>query len=83
MKGTEFKTMRKQLGLTQEELSEVLCLSGKNVISNIEQGIRNPSMLSIVLMRLLAELPQKKSKELQTLLVSIFHKESDSKRRRQ
>lgn len=82
MRGLEFKTIREQLGLTQDELSEVLCLSGKKVVSNIEREVRNPSLLTIVLLRLLAGLPQKKSKELQSLLISIYHKEIDPKGRK-
>lgn len=77
MKGLEFKTIREELGLTQEELSEILCLSGKKVVSNIEREVRNPSLLTVVLMRLLASLSQKKSKELQNLLISFYHKEVD------
>lgn len=83
MKGIEFKAIRQRLDLTQEELAEVLCLSGKKVVSNIEREVRNPSLLIVVLMRLLLGLPQKKSKELQNLLVSICHKETDFKRRKQ
>lgn len=43
MKGAEFKAIREQLDLTQSELAEVLCLSGKTAVSNIETGFRNPS----------------------------------------
>lgn len=82
MRGLEFKTIREQLGLTQDELSEILCLSGKKVVSNIEREVRNPSLLTIVIMRLLAGLSQKKSKELQNLLISIYHKEIDPKGRK-
>lgn len=71
MKGTEFKMIREELGLTQEQLSEVLCLAGKKVISNIERGSRNPSLLTVVLMRLLSRLSGKKAKELQLALVSL------------
>lgn len=75
MNGIEFKTIREQLGLTQEELSDVLCLSGKKVVSNIERGVRNPSLLAVVIMRLLSDLPKKRSKELQNLLMSFQKKE--------
>ncbi len=78
MKGTEFKTIREELGLTQEQLSEVLCLAGKKVISNIERGSRNPSLLTEVLMRLLSRLSEKKSKELQRALVSLRQEIVDS-----
>ncbi len=68
MRGLEFKTIREQLGLTQDELSEILCLSGKKVVSNIEREVRNPSKLSAVLLRYLDKLPKVKSNELQTRL---------------
>ncbi len=82
MKGLEFKTIREELGLTQDELSEILCLSGKKVVSNIEREVRNPSLLTVVLMRLLAGLSQKKSKELQSLLISFYYKEIEPKGRK-
>ncbi len=82
MKGLEFKALREQLDLTQEELAEVLCLSGKKTISNIETEFRNASLLLVVLMRLFTELPQKKSKELQNLLLSKRLEEENSKGRK-
>lgn len=82
MKAAEFKKIREELGLTQDELSEVLCLSGRRVISNIEQGLRNPSLLSIVLMRLFASLSINKSKELQRLILSLRENELGRKGRK-
>lgn len=82
MKGLEFKTIREELGLTQDELSQILCLSGKKVVSNIEREVRNPSLLTVVLMRLLVGVSQKKSKELQNLLISFHRKETDHKGRK-
>lgn len=82
MKGTEFKKIREQLGLTQDELAEVLCLSSKTAISNIETGFRNPSLLIAVLMRLLSDLPPKRSKELQNLLIAFHHNEIGQKGRK-
>ena len=70
MKGSEFKKIREDLGLTQEALAEVLCLSGKKAVSNIETEFRKTSLLISVLMRVFSSLPQKKSKELQELLLS-------------
>ena len=71
MKGSEFKAIREKLGLTQDELAEVLCLSGKQVISNIETEFRNASKLSEVLMRIFIHLPEKHSLELRRLLKSF------------
>lgn len=75
MKAAEFKKIREELSLTQDELSEVLCLSGRRVISNIEQGLRNPSLLSIVLMRVFASLPDSKAKEMQKIILSFRERE--------
>ncbi len=82
MRGLEFKTIREQLGLTQDELSEILCLSGKKVVSNIEREVRNPSLLAVVILRMLAGLSKKKSNELQKVLISIYRKEIDIKRQK-
>lgn len=73
MKGAEFKAMRESLGLTQDELAEVLCLSGKQAVSNIETGFRNPSPLAFVLLKLLSDLPKKKSQELRVQLLRIVN----------
>lgn len=75
MNGKEFKKIREKLELTQEELADVLCLSGKVAISNIETGFRNPSLLTIVVMRLLSSFSQNRSKELQKIILSIREKE--------
>ncbi|MCM2353726.1 MAG: helix-turn-helix domain-containing protein [Pseudobdellovibrio sp.] len=53
MKGQEFKNIRTRLGLTQEELANVLGLSGKKAVGNIETEFRQPSVLIIVVMRFL------------------------------
>ena len=71
MTGSEFKAIREELGLSQELLAEVLCLSGKQAVSNIETEFRNPSKLLTVLMRVFIELPDKRSKELREHLASI------------
>lgn len=68
MSPTEFKAIRERLGLSQEELAKVLCLAGKKVISNIETGVRNPSGLAIIIMRILDEGSVTKRKELISLL---------------
>lgn len=69
MTGKEFKFLREQLQLSQEELAVLLCLSGKQAVSNIETGFRNPSRLSSVLLRVLTSLSAAKFKELQSLLL--------------
>ncbi len=73
MKGSEFKAIRERLELSQEELASLLCLSGKQAVSNIETGFRNPSKLSAVLMLVFDRLSEAKFKELK----SLIHKHSD------
>jgi len=73
--GIQFKAIREKLQLSQEELAQLLCLSGKQAISNIETGFRNPSKLTMVLMEAFVKLPEKRSKELQSLLLSISKKQ--------
>jgi transcriptional regulator with XRE-family HTH domain len=81
MIGKQFKDARESLGLSQDELAEVLGLSGKQAVSNIETGLRNPSTLVAAVLVLLAELPDKKSKELQSALRDTVARISKSKRR--
>lgn len=69
MRGSEFKAIRERLGLSQEDLAMLLCLSGKQAVSNIETGFRNPSKLSAVLMRVFDSLSDAKFKELKSLLL--------------
>lgn len=77
MTPTQFKAIRDRLGLSQEELARVLCLSGKKVVSNIETGVRNPGRLVVVVMQILDELPAKKAKELMGLLQEHNHSLGD------
>ncbi len=77
MSPTQFKAIRERLGLSQEELAQVLCLSGKKVVSNIETGVRNPGRLVVVIMQILDELPAKKAKELMGLLQECNHNLGD------
>lgn len=71
MKGSEFKSIREGLGLSQDELAAVLCLSSKQAVSNIETGFRNPSKLSAVLMRVFADLSKSRFKELSGLMLEL------------
>lgn len=47
IKGDRLKTLRKQKGLTQEELGEMLGV-GKSTICCYEKGTRNPSVENLV-----------------------------------
>ena len=64
MKPGEFRENREALDLNQEELSEILGLSGYKPVSHYETGFRNPSLLIQALMRIFKSWPQKKSREL-------------------
>lgn len=68
MNTKQFKTARESLGLSQQELASLMGLSGRQAVSNIESGLRNPSVLLAATLMLLTELPEKKSKEMQVLL---------------
>lgn len=68
MSSAKFKVIREKLGLNQDELAQVLGLSGKTAVSNIETGVRNPSKLAIAVMEILNESSPRKAKELIELL---------------
>jgi len=68
VKGQTLKTMREQLGLTQDELADVIGVAGKRVVSNIETEFRNASPIILALMDVLCRLPEKRSRELQEML---------------
>ena len=72
MTPADFKAIREQLGLSQSELALVLGLSGRQAVSNIETGIRNPGKLMGAVMEAFVMLPERRSKELRSLFVSLF-----------
>lgn len=81
MSPSKFKAIREKLGLKQEELAQVLGLSGKTAVSNIETGVRNPSKLGIAVMEILNEFSPRKSQELIELLkkhIAKIEKELDA-----
>lgn len=45
--GRSIRSYRKQRGMSQEDLAEASKLS-RNYISDIERGVRNPSMMALV-----------------------------------
>ncbi|WP_415061582.1 helix-turn-helix transcriptional regulator [Bdellovibrio sp.] len=68
MSSARFRKIREKLELTQGELAEVLGLSGKEVVSRIEAGTRNPSKLAMAVMEILGESSPRKANELIELL---------------
>ena len=80
MNGAQFGKIRKSLGLTQEELAGVLWFSGKKAVSNIERGVRKPGPLVAALMNVFSELPQKRAKELQEMLLVSGKRRRSSRR---
>lgn len=74
MSSAKFKATREKLGLTQDEVAQVLGFSGKTAISNIETGVRGPSKLAMAVLEVLAELPRKDSQRLMELLKSHIAK---------
>lgn len=72
MTSARFKQIRNQLGLSQPELAQVLGLSSAQAVSNIETGLRNPGKLMGAVMEAFVILPERQSKDLRALLVSVL-----------
>lgn len=68
MKAEEFHRIRDKLGLDRNEFAEVFGLAGYMSVSNIENGIRNPSKLTIILLRTLDAIPLQRAKDLIELM---------------
>lgn len=81
MKPSRFKEIRAELGLKQEELAEILCVSQPMVISHYETGFRKPSKLIQVIMSILGSLPDKKRKQwLDLIKIHISRVDSQDRR---
>lgn len=70
MKGDEFKRIRLKLEMNQEQFAELLGMSGKQAISNIETGLRNPGSLVAIILGVLDDLPKRKAEELIELMLN-------------
>lgn len=63
MKAKEFKRIRMKLKLDRHEFAEVFGLSGYMAVANIENGSRNPSKLTIIILRILDVLPANRAND--------------------
>ena len=68
MSSAKFKEIREKLGLTQQEVSMVLGYSGRNVVTHIERGARNPGKLAMAILEILNEMPPRKARDFMELL---------------
>lgn len=82
MSPKRFTEIREKMGLTQEQLSEVLGLAGRKPVSHYETGFRKPGDLIAALMELFDSLPEKKSLELRELLLAEMKKIKKPKRKK-
>ena len=60
----EFKKVRMKLNMSQQQFADLLGMSGKQAISNIETGLRKPGTLVGIILRVLDALPKRKAEEL-------------------
>ena len=68
MKAAEFQRIREKLKLNRDEFADVFGFAGYKSVSNIENGIRNPSALAIIILRTLDALPAKRANEIIELM---------------
>jgi len=61
MNASELRKLRESLGMSRDDLAELLCLSGYSSVMNIETGFRKPSKLAVRLLRYLESLPKAKA----------------------
>jgi DNA-binding transcriptional regulator YiaG len=69
MTAAEFKRIRTKLEMSQEQFAEMLGMSGKHAISNIEIGNRNPGKLTVIILKVIDALPTKKAQDLVGLML--------------
>lgn len=63
MTADEVRRIREKLGFNRDDFADLLCLSGYRAYANIENDIRNPSKLTIRLLRYLDSLPKARAWE--------------------
>lgn len=60
MEADEIKRIREKLGLSRDDLAQLLCI-GYRSLMHVELGTRNPSKLAVRLLRYLDSLPKAKA----------------------
>jgi len=75
VKSEEFRKVRMKLEMRQEDFADLLGMSGKQAISNIETGLRKPGTLVAIILRVLDALPTRKAQELVELMLKEGKKE--------
>jgi len=63
MTASELRRIRSKFEMTQEQFAEILGMSGKHAISNIEIGNRVPGKLTAIILGVLDSLPKRKATE--------------------
>ena len=71
----EFKKVRVKLNMNQEQFADLLGMSSKQAISNIETGLRKPGTLVGIILRVLDALPLRKAQELAEQMLKEGQKE--------
>jgi DNA-binding XRE family transcriptional regulator len=74
MTSEEFKSVRLKLDMNQSQFAELLGMSGKQAISNIETGLRKPGSLTAIMLGALDSLSKRKAGELVELMLKIGEK---------
>lgn len=77
MEAKDIKRIRIKLGMTQEQFAKLFGLAGKNTVSNIETGFRNPNPTITLMLGLLDTLPKKRSQELLKQMLTQSRKGRD------
>lgn len=79
----DFAKIRKDLGLSQAQMSELLEVSGAIVISHWENGFRNPNAMTQKIYRMLDQLPNNDRKKLLAWLkeYKISDKEKEKRKK--
>jgi DNA-binding transcriptional regulator YiaG len=65
----EFRKIRLKFEMNQDQFAELLGMSGKKAISNVETGLRKPGNFIATMLRVLDSMPKRKAEELVELML--------------